>query len=520
MLLRYPRLLLLILTVMVYGCPAVAQDIPPKRELRGVWVATVSNIDFPSKPVGTAEALRSEWEEKLDQLAAAGFNAVFVQVRPAADAFYPSGLAPWSQYLTGQQGQGFEEHTDPLKMMIAEAKERGLSFHAWLNPYRASMDTLLEGLSENHPIRLHPEWMVKYGGRLYLNPALPEVRNYLTEVVLELLMKYQLDGIHFDDYFYPYPSGEPFPDAADFARYGYGYATIDSWRRSNVNKLIAQISGMIRAISPEVQFGVSPFGVYRNQAEAPLLGSNTRSAVTAYDDLHADVLHWLEKGWIDYIAPQLYWNIGYGPVDYKELVKWWQKHRYGRLVFAGMAAYKVGKNPEPAWHLPGELPNQIRLNRSLPGVAGCVFYSARSVLNNPLGLLDSLRNNYFRTKALPPEMPWMGLGEPPVPVLEKPKWKKDTLHIRVKVDAPQNASQLVVYRFEDRLPGDFNNPENIFRVMNVPADGRCEIADTGMEAGKYYTYAASTLNRQHTESILSKVTTVMLKGKKLKVINH
>ncbi|RME01627.1 MAG: glycoside hydrolase, partial [Bacteroidetes bacterium] len=318
-----------------------AQDIPPKRELRGVWVATVSNIDFPANPVRSAEVLRSEWEEKLDKLAGAGFNAVFVQVRPAADAFYPSGLAPWSQYLTGKQGREIEEDFDPMKMMIDEARQRGLAFHAWLNPYRASMDTLLDQLSEQHPLKQHPEWMVKYGGRLYLNPALPEVRNYVTEVVLELLMKYQLDGIHFDDYFYPYPAGEPFPDAADFIKYGYGYPTIDAWRRSNVDKLISQVSGMIRAISPEVQFGVSPFGVYRNKAVDPLLGSDTRAAVTTYDDLHADVLHWLQMGWVDYIAPQLYWNIGYEPADYKVLVEWWQSHRRGRPVFAGMAAYKV-----------------------------------------------------------------------------------------------------------------------------------------------------------------------------------
>ncbi len=519
-----PRKLLGVVLIVLFSFSflfvAKSQEIPPKRELRGVWVATVSNIDFPASPVRSADALRSEWEEKLDELAGAGFNAVFVQVRPAADAFYPSGLAPWSRYLTGKQGRPIEEDFDPMKMMIDETRERGMAFHAWLNPYRASMDTLLNQLSEEHPLKQHPEWMVKYGGRLYLNPALPEVRNYVTEVVLELLMKYRLDGIHFDDYFYPYPAGEPFPDAEDFVRYGYGYPTIDAWRRSNVDKLIAQVSGMIKAIAPEVQFGVSPFGVFRNKAVDPLLGSDTRAAVTTYDDLHADVLHWLKNGWVDYIAPQLYWNIGYEPADYKVLVAWWQAHREGRPVFAGMAAYKVGNNAEPAWHSPKEIPGQIRLNRSLPGVGGCVFYNAKSVLSNPLGMLDSLRNNYFRTTALPPEMPWMDLSEPPVPKLEKPKWKKDTLHIKVKIAKPEIASQVVVYRFEDRLPGDYFNPENIYRVIRVPENGICHFTDTGIEAGKYYTYAVSAMNHQNTESILSNAQTVLLKGKRLKVIKQ
>lgn len=520
MLFQSLRVVLVFLFSFSFLFVANSQEIPPKRELRGVWIATVSNIDFPSKPIRSAEVLRSEWEEKLDQLARAGFNAVFVQVRPAADAFYPSGLAPWSRYLTGTQGRAVEEDFDPMKMMIETTRERGMAFHAWLNPYRASMDTLLNELSDEHPLRQHPEWMVKYGGRLYLNPALPEVRNYVTEVVLELLMNYQLDGIHFDDYFYPYPAGEPFPDAEDFVKYGYGYPTIDAWRRSNVDKLIAQVSRMIRAIAPEVQFGVSPFGVYRNSAVDPLLGSDTRSAVTTYDDLHADVLLWLKNGWVDYVAPQLYWNIGYPPADYKVLVEWWHKYRQGRPVFAGLAAYKVGTNPDPAWHSPKEILNQIKLNRSLSGVQGCIFYNARSVLSNPLGLLDSLRNNYFRTLALPPRMPWKNLAEPPVPKLERPKWKKDSLHFTVKLAEPAHASQLVVYRFEDRLPGDYNNPENIYRIIHVPADGLCHFDDTGIEKGKYYTYVVSSLNTQGEESILSNVQTVFLKGRRLKVIRQ
>lgn len=497
-----------------------AQDIPPKRELRGVWFATVSNIDFPSSPVRSSEVLRSEWKEKLDKLAEAGFNAVFVQVRPAADAFYPSGLAPWSQYLTGKQGRAIEEDFDPMKMMIDEARERGMAFHAWLNPYRASMDTLLNQLSDEHPLKKHPEWMVKYGGRLYLNPALPEVRNYVTEVVLELLMKYQLDGIHFDDYFYPYPAGETFPDADGFVKYGYGYPTIDAWRRSNVDKLIAQVSGMVKAIAPEVQFGVSPFGVYRNKANDPLIGSDTRAAITTYDDLHADVLNWLQNGWVDYVAPQLYWNIGYPPADYKILLEWWQSHRGKFPIFAGMAAYKVGTNPEPAWASPKEMPKQIALNRSQPGVSGSIMYNAKSVLGNPLGLLDSLRNHYFRTPALAPAMPWKGLAEPPVPKISRTKWKNGALNLEVKLDSRQNANMLVVYRFEDRLPGDYNNPENILRIIPVPEDGICQISDSNIEAGKYYTYAVSSLNRQNTESVLSNAQTVLLKGKKLKVIKQ
>ncbi len=520
------RHLPIFLTVSVFlliGSDLQAQSTNPKRELRGVWVATVLNIDFPSRPGLSAAELRNEWEDRVSRLADAGFNAVMFQVRPACDAFYASHLAPWSKYLTGTQGQGFEAVAfDPLEMLIEVAHSHGMEFHAWFNPYRASMDTSLALLSPAHPLRQHPEWGVRYGGRLYLDPGIPEVRNYVTEVVVELVMNYDVDAIHFDDYFYPYPAaGEVFPDEATFRKYGFGYATIEEWRRSNVDKLIAQVSAMLRRVAPQVKFGVAPFGVWRNQVNDPLRGSNTRSAITAYDDLYADVLHWLEKGWVDYVAPQLYWQIGYAPADYKTLLGWWHAHRNDRWVYPGMAAYKVATNPEPAWQSPVEIPAQIRLNRSLPGVGGGIFYSMRSVLANPLGLLDSLRNNYYRTPALPPEMTWMGLDLPPIPRLGKPKHKRGAVEFDIHIDNEEGAvRQLVVYRFEDRLPGDFNNPENILRIIPIRGEQKVTLRDENVEQGKYYTYAAATLNRQGSESILSEVRTVRLDGRKLRIFKN
>ena len=219
------------------------QDIPPKREFRAAWVATVANIDFPSGKGLSKESYSDEWSSILDELQATGLNAVITQVRPTGDAFYTSRIAPWSKYLSGKQGEELEEGFDPLKMMITETHARNMEFHAWLNPYRAAMDTLVENLHKNHPYHEHPEWFLQYGGKLYFNPALPKVREYITEIVLEILIHYDVDGIHFDDYFYPYPAGgEPFPDMDDFSNYGYGYSSIQTWRRDNVNKLISQVS--------------------------------------------------------------------------------------------------------------------------------------------------------------------------------------------------------------------------------------------------------------------------------------
>ena len=507
--------LLFFVASLIYHAPLTAQDAPPKREFRGVWFASVANIDFPLSPGLSESQFLEDWSKNLDVFEEAGFNAVIAQMRPAGDALYNSKIAPRSKYLGGTNAR---ENFDPMALMIVEAHRRNMEFHAWLNPFRASMDTLVENLPAEHPYRSHPEWFLKYGGKLYFNPALPEVRNYIAEVVMEIVMEYDVDAIHFDDYFYPYPaSGETFSDAEDFTKYGFGFYSIEDWRRSNVDKLISQVSQVIKNAAPDVKFGISPFGVWRNSSADPANGSLTRASVSAYDDLYANVRGWLEKGWIDYVAPQIYWSIGYRVADYQILLDWWQNNSFGRQLYAGQAAYKVNNNPEPAWADPGELLRQVRLNRSVPAVGGSVFYNASSLLRNPLGVLDSLRNKYYATLALPPEMPYLHVPVPLPPQLGKIKLKKGAVTFDCSLgEARNNASYLVVYKFKDRVPGDFNNPANILTTVHIGQKSKVTIVDDGVLTGGVYTYAVSAVNRAHSESALSNWHAVQVRSKRLK----
>ncbi|MBI5915702.1 MAG: family 10 glycosylhydrolase [Bacteroidetes bacterium] len=499
-----------------------AQGIAPKREFRGAWVATVANIDFPSVQGLSKERFMDEWVQTVDLLEAAGFNAVLAQVRPAGDAFYRSKISPWSKYLTGKQGVALDPEFDPLTFMVEEAHLRNLEFHAWLNPYRASMDTSTVTLAGTHPYKHHPEWFMRYGGKLYFNPALPEVRNYITEVVTEIVMDYDVDGIHFDDYFYPYPAaGELLPDSLDFAKFGFGFGNIEDWRRHNVDMMVGQVSQAVKLSAQGVKFGVSPFGVWRNVSKDPKLGSPTRAGINTYDDLYADVRGWLEKGWIDYVAPQLYWHIGFPVADYELLLKWWKDNSFGRNVYAGQAGYKIGNNAEPAWNGPNEIPKQIRLNRATPGIDGSIFYNLSSLRKNPFGVTDSLRNHYYSTPALLPELAYMNLPVPAAPVLGKPKLnKKGGLRFTCNVDKKTlaDASTLVIYRFEDRLPGDYNNPNNILQIIRINGQSKIEVQDTTVQKGKIYTYAVSAMNPQHSESLLSNWRAVLVGNRRLKKV--
>ncbi len=501
------RVVLVCIAIFTLNIQAEGQAISPKREFRGAWVATVANIDFPSSQGISKERFMSEWEETVDILHQSGFNAVLAQVRPTGDAFYRSKISPWSKYLSGKQGKPLDDAFDPLTFMVQEAHKRNLEFHAWLNPYRASMDTSTTTLSDMHPYKHHPEWFLQYGGKLYFNPALPTVRNYITEVVTEIVMDYDVDGIHFDDYFYPYPAaGELFPDAEDFTKYGFGFISIEDWRRHNVDLMISQVSATIKLNGPGVKFGVSPFGVWRNSSKDPNLGSPTRAGVNTYDDLFADVRSWLEKGWVDYVAPQLYWHIGFPVADYEVLINWWEKNAFGRNVYAGHAAYKIGVNQEPAWNSGAEIPKQIRLNRSIPGIDGSIFYNFSSLRKNPFGITDSLRNVYYKTEALLPELPYMKLPPSPTPLVCAPKLvRKNGLKFTCEIKDPEKtAKTLVIYRFEDRRPGDYNNPENILQITRLNGEAKVEVVDETAAKGKTYTYVASTMNAQHSESLLSK----------------
>lgn len=377
----------------------------PNYEFRGVWIATVDNIDWPPRGVAEPELQRAEYIRQLDMHKRNGMNAVIVQVRPAADAFYPSQYEPWSQWLTGKQGQPPAPFYDPLEFMIAEAHKRGMEFHAWCNPYRADFKIGGSSISPTHITRLRPEWFLDYGGKRYFDPSNNEAQNFVVTVIADIVKRYNVDAIHMDDYFYPYRiAGQEFPDAAAYLKSGSTLSK-DDWRRSNVDSIICKLDSAIKKEKPYCKFGISPFGVWRNADQDPL-GSDSKAGVTNYDDLYADILLWLRKGWIDYVAPQLYLEIGNKFIAYEKLVKWWAEHSYGRHVYIGHGIYRAGEK-SAAWRNPDELPRQIQLLREEKNVQGSIYFSSKSFNRNPNGWNDSLQNNYYRLPAQIPPMPWL-----------------------------------------------------------------------------------------------------------------
>lgn len=393
-------------SVLMLTCFFATAQLQPRQEFRGVWIATVDNIDWPQKNQFNVDSQKADFIRQLDLHQLNGMNAVVVQVRPATDAFYPSPYEPWSQWLTGQQGKAPFPFYDPLQFMIEESHKRGMEFHAWLNPYRANFSIGKASIAPDHITRQHPEWFVTYGTTRYFDPGNKEGQKWVVKVINDIVSRYDVDAIHMDDYFYPYRiAGKEFPDQKSYAMYGNGMAK-DDWRRSNVDSIIFAINQTIKDAKPWVKFGISPFGVWRNQSQDPM-GSATRAGVTNYDDLYADVLLWLREGWIDYVAPQLYWEIGHRLASFETLIDWWSKNSYGRHVYIGKGVYRTNERKNYAWHNPNQLPNQIKLLREYPNVQGSVYFSSKTFLNNPNGWNDSLRNNYYRLPAEVPKMEWL-----------------------------------------------------------------------------------------------------------------
>jgi uncharacterized lipoprotein YddW (UPF0748 family) len=382
------------------------------QEMRAVWIATAKNIDYPSNKYLTSEQQQKEFTDILDMYQKIGMNAIMFQIRPAADAFYPSPYEPWSEWLTGNQGKAPDPYYDPLKFMIDETHKRGMEFHAWINPFRAVANIETADIAENHITKTNPEWFFTYGINTYFNPGIPEVRNYVTEVIDYVVRNYDIDGVHFDDYFYPYPVKDennsiiPVPDNATFGKYGNSYNNIEDWRRNNMNLFIKEVADSIKNIKPYLKFGIAPSGVWRNKSRDPE-GSDTRG-FEHYDYLYADVVSWLKNGWIDYVAPQIYWNIGYKYADYKTLVEWWNNHTYGRHLYIGQGVYMADTNStNPAWRNPQELPNQMRINREYSNVKGSIFYKTDSFKKNVMGFNDSLRTEFYAYSATTPVMAWL-----------------------------------------------------------------------------------------------------------------
>lgn len=442
----------------------------PKHDFRGAWIQTI----FQGYDKRSTAENKAYLTGLLDQLESAGINAVIFQVRPRSDAFYQSTIEPWSASLTGKYGKAPEPFWDPLEFMVSECHKRGMELHAWLNPYRGPATG--EVLPASHPMRRHPERFVRYGKTHYYEPSLKANRDHICRIVADILTRYDVDGIHFDDYFYPYPiAKEQFPDAEAYRRAHTKLSKAD-WRRRNVDLLIEQVSRTIADVKPWVRFGISPFGIWRNASSDPR-GSNTRG-LQNYDDLYADVPRWAANGLIDYQIPQLYWEIGHKAAPYDVLCHWWAENGHGRHVYIGQDAEKTAKFNELSRKL-----SLAEAHRDGCIRGNCWWYAA----SLPTTIASELRNGAYRTKALVPEYLWKSV-EPaarPTPEADGDRiiWHPDP-----------TARRWVIYRFNSVAEVDTENPEAICGVTYMPQ----------WHADRPGVYVITALDFANSESLPSK----------------
>lgn len=513
------KLLLWLFLVLISSCQdSHSQSLRQEREVRAVWIATFFQLDFPREGSRSRVVLTEQWRQMLRQLANMGINTLYFQVRPSGDAFYRSDLVPWSRFLSGQEGLGPEGDFDPLPLFIEMAHETGMELHAWMNPLRvsANLDTSL--LAKNHIVRQHPDWAFSYGNRYYLDPGLPGVRWHLLNVVEELVSKYDIDGIHMDDYFYPYPSGgQAVPDSLTYDLYGQSYFNIEDWRRSNINQLIEEMGALIKRKKGYVKFGISPFGVWRNQARDKS-GSATSNKITSYDDLYADVLKWLDEGWIDYVVPQLYWELDHPISNYETLLEWWADKVEGNRLIIGHAAHKVGQEADLAWKLPEELPRQMALTFQYPQVQGHAFFRARSLLGNPLGIADSLRRNFARPVILP-EVRTKQRRQAVGSVMKKPRLSNDGVRLCWEKENEQPTPYYYgIYRFEGKKSQWKKGQERLlFKTTYGMKDRRFCFTDVNTQKGQTYTYWVVSFDRFHRKIGVSKPWIVEMGEKKFRL---
>ena len=485
--------IILSLLIIMGTIGAGAQSKYPKREFRGAWIQCV-NGQFQGLPT---EVTQKNLLHQLDHLQKAGINAIIFQIRAEADALYASPYEPWSRFLTGQQGLPPSTAWDPLQFMIDQCHERGMELHAWINPYRAKTKGT-GALATNHPYRSHPELFVNYAGQLYFDPGYPESRKYICKIVRDIVNRYDIDAIHMDDYFYPYPSpGETFPDDISFHAYGAGYTSRNDWRRNNVNLLIEELSQTIKEIKPWVKFGISPFGIYRNQKNDPK-GSNTRG-LQNYDDLYADVLLWVNKGWIDYNIPQIYWEIGHKAADYDTLIRWWSEHSSARPLFIGQDIMRTVKNSDLKHPTQHQMRAKYELQRKLPHIQGsCQWYSA-ALLDNPGNYTRLLSTDYHKYPALQPEYKFIDDKAPRKVRKLKDVWTEYGYILFWTAPKAKHvmdeAVQYVVYQF------DRKEKVNLDDASHIVAITRNTFYQLPYKNGKNkYRYVVTALDRLNNES--------------------
>ena len=468
----------------------------PKREFRAAWVATVTNLDWPSARTLSVAAQKSEMTTMLDQLKASGINAIIFQVRTECDAFYQSPYEPWSHWLTDAQGTAPNPFYDPLQFTADEAHKRGMEIHAWFNPYRAERSANNYTTAANHVTKSNPGWILTFNGTnpalKTLDPGIPAVRDHVAKVIADVVRRYSIDGVHWDDYFYPYsPNSITTQDDSSFVKYNPASLARADWRRNNVNTLIKMVKDSISVIKPWVKFGISPFGIWKSGSPTGISGTS------AYSELYCDAVYWMQQKYLDYLTPQLYWIIT-GPQDYWKLMPWWSAQMNGRHLYPGQAAYRISANN---WSS-SELPNQMRLNRSTLAYPGSVFFRAKAgITDNPKGFSDSLKKDLYHFAALIPPMTWKDSIPPVSPTLLSASGSANgiTLQWQRSVSAADGdtARYYVVYRTSSPDTINLNDAKQIISVQvnEVPS-----FIDKTTVNGGTYRYAVTSVDKLHNES--------------------
>lgn len=480
-------------------CPMFSRAENPKREFRGAWLHVIGQSQYQNLQQRSSQAVKDYIVDQLDRLRNAGCNAVIFQVRPTADAVYISDLEPWSSWLTGKRGKAPNPVWDPMEFTLNEAHKRGMEFHAWLNPYRVTSNAK-EVLPADHVSNREPHRFVRYNGQILFDPAYKENRQAICDVVADIVERYDVDAIHIDDYFYPYPAnGTKFNgDAASYAKFGNDMNR-DDWRRHNVDMLIEQLNSTIKSRKPWVRFGVSPFGIWRNKTSDPR-GSNS-SGLQNYDDLYADVLLWAKNGWIDYMAPQLYWTLDMKAAPSRHLAQWWNDNANGVDIYIGQDIQRTMNTADPGNNSPNELATKMRLSRMLPNVKGNVWWHGYWLTGNYKGVADLLTNDYQSTLAIPPAYGDPGLHPQRVGKLKK-SHERDGLFLsweapgRGDVEAETDAVRYAVYQF---LPGESDDINNSSALVAVTPLTRIFLTDDPDEL-KGCRYVVTALDRMNRES--------------------
>ncbi|MFA6597993.1 MAG: family 10 glycosylhydrolase [Ignavibacteriaceae bacterium] len=487
------------LFILLFSSNLFSQPLPPKREFRGAWIATVVNYDWPSKPGLSTADQQSQLIALLDELKISGINAIFFQVRTECDAFYQSSYEPWSYYLTGQQGVAPSPFYDPLEFVIKESHKRGMELHAWFNPYRAEKTIGAYPFTANHITAQHPEWILQINQYKFLNPGIPDVANYVTKIIMDVARRYDIDGVHLDDYFYPYPPDNiSNQDQSTFNLYNNGITDIGDWRRENTNSLIAEINDSLMSIKPYLKYGISPFGIWKSGVPAGMTGMD------AYSVIFCDPMNWLKDQSVDYLAPQLYWPFG-GGQDYATLNQWWSDSTsaYNKHLYVGQAAYKASSYGAQ------EIPAEINFNRNNPKCQGSIFFRAGNFFENPKGMTDSLKYSSNRFPAIPPIMNWKEANPIPPNAPANLRYQINPVSGKYEFawDAPSTAadgdtaSRYAVYRFTTN-PSTLDDGNKLFGTTGELSLST-KYTKTISASGNYFVVTA--LDRLENESAMSNV---------------